>query len=53
MKYYDEKKQMLKDKKIIAALKKAADDYENGEIAEVQETLTDIVLAIANFTLDY
>ena len=33
----------LKDKKIVAALRKAADDYENGEIVEVRNLLMEIV----------
>ena len=36
----------LKDRKIAAALKQAAEDYENGEIAEVRDLLVDIVNAI-------
>lgn len=36
----------LKDKKIVKALKQAAEDYENGEIAEVRDLLVDIVNAI-------
>ena len=36
----------LKDKKIPAALKQAAKDYENGEIAEVRDLLLEIVAAI-------
>ena len=36
----------LKDKKIVAALKKAADGYENGEIAETRDILVEIVQAI-------
>lgn len=36
----------LKDKKIAAALKKAADGYENGEIAETHDILVEIVQAI-------
>lgn len=36
----------LQDKKIVAALRRAADDYENGEIAEVRDLLVDIVNAI-------
>lgn len=39
----------LKDKKIVAALQKAAVDYENGEIAEVQAVLEEIVEAINEF----
>lgn len=44
MKFY--KNGELEDKKIEAALRKAADDYENGEIAEVRDLLVDIVNAI-------
>lgn len=36
----------LKDKKITAALKQAAKDYENGEIAEVRDLLLEIAAAI-------
>lgn len=36
----------LKDDKIIAALKRAANDYENGEIAEVHDLLLEIAAAI-------
>lgn len=39
----------LKDKKIVAALHKAAEDYENGEIAEVKDVLIDIINAITEF----
>lgn len=43
------KKGELQDKQIIAALRKAADDYENGEIAEVKDMLIDIINAITDF----
>lgn len=36
----------LKDQKIVCALKQAAKDYENGEIAEVRDLLLEIVAAI-------
>lgn len=36
----------LEDKMIVAALKQAAKDYENGEIDEVREVLMEIVDAI-------
>lgn len=36
----------LKDEKIVAALKRAANDYENGEIAEVYDLLLEIAAAI-------
>ena len=36
----------LKDKKISAALRRAANDYENGEIAEVRDLLLEIAAAI-------
>lgn len=47
------KKGELQDKKIIAALKQAADDYENGEIAEVRDLLVEIVKAIDEFDKNY
>ena len=43
------KKGELQDKKIVAALRQAAEDYENGEIAEVKDVLIDIVNAITEF----
>ena len=39
----------LQDKKIIEALQKAADWYEDGAIAEVRDLLVDIVNAIDEF----
>ena len=39
----------LNDKEIAAALRKAADQYENGEIIEVHDLLLDIVDAIDEF----
>lgn len=42
----------LKDRKIVEALKRAAVQYENGEIAEVRDTLFDIMDAIDNFEKD-
>jgi hypothetical protein len=47
------KKGELQDKKIIAALHQAAEDYENGEIAEVKGVLIDIINAITDFEEDY
>ena len=47
------KKGQLEDKKIVAALRQAAEDYENGEIAEVRDLLADIVCAIDEFTDNY
>lgn len=47
MKFF--KKGTLEDKKIAAALRKAADDYENGELVEVRDLLVDIVNAIDEF----
>ena len=47
------KKGELQDKKIIAALQQAADDYENGEIAEVRDLLVEIVKAIDEFDKNY
>ena len=43
----------LKDKKIIEALKAAVKQYENGEIAEVRDTLEEIVEAINEFEDGY
>ena len=39
----------LQDREIIAALQQAAEDYENGEIAEVRDLLAEIVNAIDEF----
>ena len=39
----------LKDKKIVEALRNAANDYENGELIEVRDTLLDIINAIDDF----
>ena len=43
----------LKDEKIIAALKRAANDYENGEIAEVHDLLLEIAAAIEEWEAVY
>ena len=43
------KKGQLQDKKIAAALRQAAEDYENGEILEVKCVLIDIINAITDF----
>lgn len=43
----------LNDKKIVAALRQAAENYENGEIAEVRNLLVDIVHAIDEFDDKY
>ena len=39
----------LKDKKIVAALSQAVEDYENGAIIEVRDLLLEIVEAIDEF----
>lgn len=39
----------LKDRKIIEALHRAAEDYENGEIVEVKDVLIEIINAITDF----
>lgn len=44
-------KSELNDLGIINALKQAAKDYENGEIAEVRDILEEIVIAIDEFEL--
>lgn len=43
------KKGKLNDKEIVKALRQAANDYENGEIIEVRDTLLDIINAIDDF----
>lgn len=43
----------LKDEKIVAALKRAANDYENGEIAEVHDLLLEIAAAIEEWEEAY
>lgn len=43
------KKGELQDKKIVAALHQAAEDYENGEIIEVKDVLIEITNAITDF----
>lgn len=48
MKYID-KKGNLEDKRIIAAIKIAADDYENGAIIEARDELLDIIKSIDEF----
>ncbi len=40
----------LKDAKIASAIRKAAEDYENGAILEAQDVLYDIVRAIDLWT---
>ena len=42
----------LKDKKIVKALKKAAEEYENGEIVEVRNLLAEIIDNIDWFVWD-
>lgn len=49
MTFYNERTKELKDKKILDALEKAKTMYENGEIAEVEDILVDIVNAIDAF----
>lgn len=43
----------LKDNEIIASLKKAAEDYENGEISEVKDVIADIWNAISEWEKHY
>lgn len=47
------KKGELQDKAIAAALRKAAEDYENGEIVEVKGLLIEIINAITDFEDSY
>lgn len=51
-KYYNRKRCELNDAEIINDLKNAIDDYENGEILEVQSTLYAIAGAIQDFSND-
>lgn len=46
MMYFDEKTGELKDNEIVAAIRKAADDYEDGAILEASYVLEKIVDAI-------
>lgn len=48
-KFYNWKNHELKDKEIIKALKQAAEDYENGELTEVQSVCSAIAYAIQEF----
>ena len=43
------KKGELQDEKIVAALRQAAEAYENGEIIETKGVLIDIINAITDF----
>ena len=43
------KKGALQGQQVVAALRQAAEDYENGEIAEVQGVLFEIVDAITEW----
>lgn len=47
------KKRELQDKDIVAALHKAAEDYENGEIVEVKDVLIEIINAITDFEQEH
>ena len=47
--YFDEKTGELKDNEIVAAIRKVADDYENGAILEACDALEKIVDAIRRF----
>lgn len=49
MTYFNERTKELKDKKIISALKKCAEWYENGAIIEVHDELLEIINAIEAF----
>lgn len=49
MNKYIKKNGELKDKKIVAAIKQAADMYENGELVECADQLREIVEVIDMF----
>lgn len=51
MKFY--KRGELDDAGIVAALQRAARDYENGALIEVRDVLAEIVDAIDEFTDEY
>lgn len=50
---YITKKHELKDKKIIEDLNRAVEMYEDGEIIEVRDMLSEMVNAIDEFTENY
>ena len=43
----------LQDKKIVRSLRRAAKDYENGELIEVRNLLVEIAGAIDEYTEEY
>lgn len=45
-KFYNEAENELNDDLVLQALRQAIDDYENGELIEVSETLSQIIDAI-------
>ena len=49
--FYDYKNHCLKDAEITKALRKAADNYENGELSETQDICYEIAQAIQDFQL--
>ena len=51
--YYKERENVLDDEEIVNDLRKAADDYENGEILEVRDNLLAIVRSINRFIKNY
>ena len=53
MSYRFYKNGKLKDDRIIAAIRQAADDYEDGAIIEAKDLLEKIVLAIDNWEYDF
>ena len=52
MKYYNRKIKKLDSELIVSSLRKAADDFDNGEIVKVRDELLDIVIAIDNYIDD-
>ena len=42
----------LKDSDIIAAIRRAADDYEDGAIVEARDLLAEIIFAIDDYTFN-
>ena len=50
--YYNAKTKELDDKSILEKLKKLPEMYENGEIAEVKDEMTDLVNSLQEFEDD-
>ncbi len=49
MRFFNEATSELQDRKIVEALRRAADLYDDGAIIETRDILVDIVVAINEF----